>query len=147
MTWGGGAVLERPPWEGYMWVKTYRKKGAPWLPCHHSKSTLQPSTEALDSTLFATQVNCPGGPVVKNPPPMQATQVPSLVWEESTCCGATNLYDTTTEPVGHSCWSPRTLKPMFCNQRSPHMATREQPLLAATRENPHVAMKAQRRQK
>ena len=31
----------------------------------------------------------PGGSVVKNPPPHAGTRIPSLVWEDSACSGAT----------------------------------------------------------
>lgn len=44
-----------------------------WLPCHPSKSTLQPSTWALDSTLLATEGNCP----VILPPLSYITKFPS----------------------------------------------------------------------
>ena len=44
--------------------------------------------------------------------PMQGTQVPSLVWEDRTCRGATklSLCATTTEPT--------RLEPVLCNERS-----------------------------
>ena len=65
------------------------------------------------------------------------TWVPPLVWEDPTCHGA-------TRPVCHKYWSPWTLS--LCSatrqataMRSPHAATREQPLLTITRASPHTA--------
>ena len=63
--------------------------------------------------------------------PMQRTWVPSLVWEDFTCCGATKL-------MGHNYGA---LEPVPCSReatamRSLCMATREQPLLTATRQEP-----------
>ena len=71
---------------------------------------------------------------------MQGTWVRSLVWEDSTCSGA-------TKPVCHNdwamcCkyWSPRALEPVLCNKRSqqnenPVHCNEEQPPPATTREN------------
>ena len=42
---------------------------------------------------------------------MQETRVPSLVWEDSTCRGA-------TKPLCHNYWSPWGLEPMLHNRRS-----------------------------
>ena len=59
----------------------------------------------------------PGGPVVKNPSPMQDTRVRSLVWEDPTCQGG-------TKPMhgNHWAWQPQrqkpTLEPVLCNKRS-----------------------------
>ena len=41
----------------------------------------------------------PSGRAVKNPPANAETQVPSLAWEDSPCCGATKSLATTTEPT------------------------------------------------
>ena len=92
--------------------------------------------------------------------PMQGTQVPSLVWEDLTCCRA-------TKPVRHNYWSPQAttteackprllklthLEPVLRNKRShrnekPVHRKEEQPPLAATRDSPRAAMKTQRSQK
>ena len=40
--------------------------------------------------------------------PVPGTRVQSLVWEDSTCLGA-------TKPMSHNFWSPCTLEPMHCN--------------------------------
>ena len=45
--------------------------------------------------------------------PIQETWVQSLVWEDSTCCRA-------TEPLHHDFWSLWALEPVLCNQRSQH---------------------------
>ena len=58
--------------------------------------------------------------------PVQSTPVRFLVWEDSTCLGATK------PPVGHKCWSPRTLEGALCNQRN---HPREK-LVQATRVSP-----------
>ena len=59
--------------------------------------------------------------------PVQGTRVPSLVWEDPTCCGAAGPNATTTEPA--------LLEPTLCNEkplqqgapatRSPHSAPRD----------------------
>ena len=41
----------------------------------------------------------PSGRVVKNLPANAETQVPSLAWEDSPCCGAAKSLATTTEPT------------------------------------------------
>ena len=46
------------------------------------------------------RLDSPGGPVVKNPPPMLGTQVQSLIREDPTCLRA-NM-PATTEPVLYS---------------------------------------------
>ena len=53
----------------------------------------------------------PGGLVLKNPP-ANAGKFQSLLWEDSTCHGATKL-------VGHNCWA-RTLELVLHNKRSHH---------------------------
>ena len=73
--------------------------------------------------------------------PMQGTPVLSLVWEDTTCHRA-------TKPVHHTYWGPYALEAMLYNKRShlirrPCTATREWPLLAATRESPPAARKTQ----
>ena len=47
------------------------------------------------------------GAVDKNPPANAGEKGPSLVWEDSTCQGA-------TKPVSHNYWA-RTLEPEHCN--------------------------------
>ena len=71
---------------------------------------------------------------------MQETWVRSLVWEDSTCTEQISLCMTTTEPTH--------LEPMICNKggnyNEKHVhRSKEWPLLAATRESPHVAKKTQ----
>ena len=46
-------------------------------------------------TIKMARQGFPGGAVVKNPPAMQGTRVRALVWEDSTCRGA-------TKPVRHN---------------------------------------------
>ena len=82
--------------------------------------------------------------------PRQETWVWSLVQEDPTCHRATkpmcnNYWACALEPTSHNCWSPFTLEPVLHNKRS--TATWEQPLLAATRQSPHAAMKTQCSQK
>ena len=72
--------------------------------------------------------------------PMQGTWVRALVWEDSTCRGATG-------PVSHNYWAcasgacalqqerPHSERPTHCNE--------EWPPLATTRESPHTEMKTQ----
>ena len=86
--------------------------------------------------------------------PMQGTQVPSLVWEDPTCCGATkpvhhNCWACTLEPVNHNFWAhvlqplkPACLETVLHNKRNHHNEksmhpNKEQPLLTVTRESPH----------
>ena len=45
--------------------------------------------------------------------PMQGTWVPSLVWEDSTCCRA-------VKPRHHNLLKPARLKPVLHNKRSRH---------------------------
>ena len=58
--------------------------------------------------------------------PMQGTQVPSLVQEDSTCHKATkpvgqNYWARALEPACLSCWSPCTLELTLCNEKpKPH---------------------------
>ena len=81
--------------------------------------------------------------------PMQGTQVRSLVWKDSTCCG-------TSKPVCHNCWGPvlQLLKPTYlepvlcnkgshCNEKLTHHKA-EQPLLSSTRESRMKATKTER---
>ena len=71
----------------------------------------------------------------------------------SKCRGVTepspySLWATASEAQSCNCWSPSTLELIFHSNRSrcnekPVTATREQPLLAATRGSPRAAMKTQ----
>ena len=106
----------------------------------------------------------PGGTVVKNPPPMQGTQVRSLVREDPTCCRATkpvhhNYLACALEPTSHNYWAhaPQLLKPAclepvlhnkrgHCNEKPAH-CNKEQPPLAATRESPRATTKTQQSHK
>ena len=84
--------------------------------------------------------------------PMQGTWVRSLVWENSTCLGA-------TKQVRHNSWAyllqllkPACQEPLLYNVRSHHNETpthcnEEQPLLSTTRESPCTAVKTQWSQK
>ena len=65
--------------------------------------------------------------------PMQETRVWSLVREDPMCCW-------TTKSMCHNYWAG-TLEPVLCNKRSCHnekpcTETREQPVIATTREEP-----------
>ena len=60
--------------------------------------------------------------------PMQGTGVPSLVWEDPTCPGATKLQ-----------LPNRALQQLNPLKRSPSNATREQTLLTAAGESPRAA--------
>ena len=76
--------------------------------------------------------------------PMQETQVQSLVWKDSTCHRA-------AKPTCHNYWSPGALDPYSVTRETTAVrrlctATREQPLLAATRERPGAAVKTQHSQ-
>ena len=75
---------------------------------------------------------------------MQATQVRSLVQEDSSCHG-------TPKPLHHKYWAC-TLEPMLCNKRSHHnekpaQVNEEYPLITATRESPCTATKTHPSQK
>ena len=95
---------------------------------------------------------------------VQGTWVPALVWENSTCRGATkpmrhNYWAYALEPVSHNYWAhmpqllkPTCLEPMLRNRRShgnekPVHQNEKQPPLVATRESPCVATKTQCSQK
>ena len=82
--------------------------------------------------------------------PMQGTQVRSLVWEDFTCCGATEAYvPQLLSPRAANYWSPSASstgsptreatdyneKPLHCNE--------EQTQLTATRESPQAPTKTQ----
>ena len=76
--------------------------------------------------------------------PMQETQVPHLVQEDSTCCRAIKLvHNYLSQPV----LSPSSATREATSMRSPHTTTREQPLLTASRESLRAATKTQRSQK
>ena len=83
--------------------------------------------------------NFPGGPVVKNPPANAGdTQVPSLVWADSSCLRE-------TKPVCHNSWAPVPWNPSpatgeATTVRRPHITTKEQLMVAATGESPGTAM-------
>ena len=69
------------------------------LMTHSLQHPPSPSATEQSKYLFKTCIrDFPGGPAVKNLPAMQGTRVLSLVWEDSTCCGA-------TKPEGHSYWA------------------------------------------
>ena len=60
----------------------------------HNADDYQIHMYLLESYYVGIKVDCgafPGGAVVRNRLPMQGTQVPSLVWEDPTCRGATKL--------------------------------------------------------
>ena len=85
--------------------------------------------------------------------PTQGTWVRTLVWEDSTCRGATkpvhhNYWACALEPASHNYWTrmPQLLEPVLHNKRShckekPAHHNEEQPLLAATRESLRAATK------
>ena len=62
--------------------------------------------------------------------PMQETRVPSLVWEDPTCCGAIkpmshNYGACALESWNHNSGSPNALEPVFhkgshCNEKPNH---------------------------
>ena len=71
-------------------------------------------------------------------PPVQKTQVRSLLQEDSTCCEELSLCAATTEPSA--------LEPMSHNKRrhrneNPMQLERKLPPLAAARESPRAATK------
>ena len=81
----------------------------------------------------------PGGPVVENPPANAGNMVQSLVWEDATCCGA-------TEPVCPSYWAcalePQgTAATEACRPEGPcptiREATTRRNLLTATGKSAH----------
>ena len=96
--------------------------------------------------------------------PMQGTWVRALVWEDPTCCGATqpmrhNYWACALQPVSHNYWAclpqllkPTCLEPSHRNKRShrsekPAHHNKEWPPLATTRESLHAAMKTKCSQK
>ena len=69
-------------------------------------------------TLKKTLGDFPGVTVDSSPLANTGTRVQSLVWEDSTCCGATklvrhNYWASTLEPVNHNYWAhaPRARAP------------------------------------
>ena len=78
--------------------------------------------------------------------PVQETQVQSLVWEDSTCCGAAkpehrSHWTCAREPGSHSYWSACARDPALCNKggrcKEEHRHwTQEQPSFTATGEKP-----------
>ena len=78
--------------------------------------------------------------------PMQRTWVQSLVWEDSTGCGA-------AKPMSHNYWSPRTLQSprsptrQATEARNSRTATKSSPCLAHLEKSPCTAMKTQCSQK
>ena len=75
---------------------------------------------------------------------MQGTQVQSLAQKDSPCCGA-------TKHVRDNYWCTRNLEPVFLNKsqhnEKPAHHIKEEPSLAATRENLHAATKTHSSQK
>ena len=67
-------------------------------------------------------LECPVGQVVKDPPLMRGTWVPSLLQEDPTCCRA-------TKPMFHNYWVLSTLEPMFHNKRSHVLQLESRPCL------------------
>ena len=73
----------------------------------------------------------PGGSVVKKiSRPVQKTWIQSVMWQEPTCCGATNPehhnhWACYLEPRSCNYWSPCVLEPVLSNRRSPCTETRE----------------------
>ena len=78
---------------------------------------------------------------------IQGTWVRPRVWEDPTCCEAAkprhhSYWAHALEPVScnywaqvlHNDWSLHAPEPVLCNKTSPCTATREQPLLSATKE-------------
>ena len=68
------------------------------------------------------------GPVAKNPPANTRTWVPSLVWEDPTCCRAAkplhpSYWAHTLEPVLRNKRSHHSEKPLQCNGEYPLLAT------------------------
>ena len=81
--------------------------------------------------------------MVKNLPPKQGLWVLSLAWEDPTWPRATKPTHTTAEACAYSpCSATGDI-----SARSPHTASREQPLLTATGESPRAAAKTQEKQK
>ena len=69
---------------------------------------------------FFYKMTFSGLPWLRMSLPMQGTWVPSLVWEEPTCIGATkpvryNYWACALQPTRRNCWSPRTLGPTCRN--------------------------------
>ena len=118
------------------WIRTWKTKGMraqlylkTWLSLQTNVLRFAASTSASSfqsplsialTSQFAVQTS--RLPSFKNKPgrsslvaqwirihlPMQGTQLRSLVWEDSTCCG-------TSKPVCHNCWVPmlQLLKPTY----------------------------------
>ena len=76
---------------------------------------------AKSGTIWATKINDTGISLVaqwlRTGLPMQGTRVRALVWEDPTCCGATN-------PVCHNYWAC-ALEPVSHNYRSLRATTTE----------------------
>ena len=76
----------------------------------------------------------------------------SLVWEASTCCGATkpmshNYWARVLEPESWDYWSPSAFESELHNKRGLRAATRGQAPFAAAGEGPSIAVKTQHGQK
>ena len=72
-------------------------------------------------------MDCPGGPWLRNHLPMQGTGVQSLVWGDSTWHATVQLSPSTTTVL-----SPPPLEPVLCNREasvmtSPHTTTKSSP--------------------
>ena len=91
--------------------------------------------------------------------PVQGTWVQTLVWEDSTCCGAAkpmchNYWACTLKPASHNYWArmpqllkPTCLEPMLLNKRSHHTATKSSPCSPQLGKSPRAEMKTQCSQK
>ena len=91
--------------------------------------------------------------------PMQGTRVRALVWEDPTCCRATqpvhhNYWACALEPSYHNYWArvpkllkPACLEPMLCNKRSHRTTTKSSPCSLQLEESPRAATKTQHSQK
>ena len=85
---------------------------------------------------------------LRNHLPMQGTSIQSLVWEDTTCRGATTIvcHDYWAHAIGLQPPKPAHLEPMLLNKKSPCTAA-EYPPLITTRENLCTATKTQHSQK
>ena len=82
------------------------------------------------------------GPVVKNLPANAGDTVQSLVWKISHAAEQLSPCAATTEPMA---WNPHSTRGHH-NKKTTHH-NEQSPLLTATRESPHAAMKTQNSQK
>ena len=76
---------------------------------------------------------------------MPETLVQSLIWGDSTCCGAAKpVHDNYR---ARESWNPHSMTKEATAMRSPLVTTREKSLLTATRESPRAAAKTQNSKK